>query len=169
MSSLTLRQAQAAELEAAKKRARDAFLVFEHREGSRLVDAKELPTVIRSLGINPSNAQCDAILNDMKNEDGSALISIERFENVMAHALVEKQAEFHRDDYHRLVRAFRAFDTDQKGWINADLLKNLLLSRGDQFSADEVNHFLSVAVDEDTGKIYYEDYAMALATDGRDI
>ena len=169
MSTLTLRQAQAAELEAARKRAREAFLVFEHREGSRLVDSKELPTVIRSLGINPSNVQCDAILSDVKNEDGSALISVERFENIMAQALVEKKTEFQRDDYHRLIRAFRAFDTDQKGWINADLMKNLMLSRGDQFTADEVNHLLSVAVDEDTGKIYYEDYAMLLATDGRDI
>lgn len=169
MSTLTFRQAQAAELEAAKKRAREAFLIFEHREGSRLVEGKDIPTIIRSLGINPTGAQCEVLMNDARNEDGSALFSVERFENVMAQALVERKSEFQRDDYHRLLRAFRAFDPDKRGWINADVLKNLMLTRGEPYSSEEVNHMLSVAVDEDTGKIYYEDYAMLLATDGRDI
>eukprot|EP00951_Prasinocladus_malaysianus_P030290 scaffold284460_cov50-Prasinocladus_malaysianus.AAC.1 len=168
--AVALRPQQAAELEAAKKRARDAFLIFEHREGSRLVDGKEIATVIRSLGINPTGPQCDQLLEEVRNEDGSPLITLDRFESVMAQALVEKsKTEFQRDDYHRLMRAFRAFDPEKRGWINADYLKNLMLTRGEQFTPDEVNHMLSVAVDEDTGRIYYEDYAMLLATDGRDI
>ena len=167
--SLALRQTQAAELEAAKKRAREAFLIFEHREGSKLVDSKEIPTVIRSLGINPTGEQCDILLGEMKNEDGTPLITVERFEVVMAQALVEKQKEYQRDDYHRLMRAFRAFDPDKKGWLNTEQWKKIMIAKGEPLNQNELDHLLSVAVDEDTGRIYYEDYAMLLATDGRDI
>uniref|UniRef100_A0A061RCU6 Ef-hand calcium-binding domain-containing protein 2 n=1 Tax=Tetraselmis sp. GSL018 TaxID=582737 RepID=A0A061RCU6_9CHLO len=167
--SVTARQAQAAELETARRRAREAFLIFEHREGSKLVDVKEIPTVIRSLGINPTSEQCEMLVNDVRNEDGSPLVAVEKFESIMGQALVDTRTELRRDDYHRLLRAFRAFDPEKKGWINADFLKNLMLTRAEQFTADEVNHMLSVSVDEDTGKIFYEDYAMLLATDGRDI
>eukprot|EP00873_Tetraselmis_striata_P006582 jgi/Tetstr1/426846/TSEL_017060.t1 len=164
-----LRPQQAAELEATKKRVREAFLTFEHREGSKLVDSKEIATVIRSMGINPSSAQCDLILSEIRNEDGTPLITLDKFESVMTRYLMEKKSELQRDDYHRLLRAFKFFDPEKRGWIPADYLKNLMLTKGEVFSSDEVNHMLSAAVDEDTGRIYYEDYAMLLATDGRDI
>lgn len=37
-----------------KGRTRDVLISFEHKEGSRMVDIKDLATVVRALGVNPT-------------------------------------------------------------------------------------------------------------------
>ncbi|KAK9808641.1 hypothetical protein WJX72_001102 [[Myrmecia] bisecta] len=149
--------------------AREAFMVFEHKEGSKMVDEKEIATVIRSMGINPSNAQIAEVQAQLKEgaEDDFNLIPLETFERVIAEFVQAKRDELARADYHLLMRAFRAFDPDKTGWIDAEVLKNLLLSKGEVFNGQEAGNMLGCAVDGDSGRIYYEDYAYVLATDGR--
>ena len=64
-----------------------------------------------------------------------------------------------------ILRAFRAFDTDGKGYVMAEVLKSALM-RGDAMTEDELFKMFGTAADE-SGKIYYEDYAARLANDGR--
>lgn len=37
-----------------KTKAHDVLISFEHKEGSRMVDIKELGTIMRALGVNPT-------------------------------------------------------------------------------------------------------------------
>ena len=55
---------------------------------------------------------------------------------VSAFALSNKN-DLIRDDYHKLMRAFRALDPERKGYIDAELLGNLMSSRGEAFNAQE--------------------------------
>lgn len=60
---------------------------------------------------------------------------------VSAFALSNKN-ELIRDDYHKLMRAFKALDPEKKGYIAADLFKSLMSSRGEAFSSQETTTML---------------------------
>lgn len=67
-----LLQRRAELIENAKNRVREAFIAFEQKEGSLIVDAKDVGAIIRALGYNISASQatqllqvirCDALLS----------------------------------------------------------------------------------------------------------
>ena len=60
---------------------------------------------------------------------------------VSAFALSNKN-DLIRDDYHKLMRAFRALDPEKKGYIDAELFGGLMSSRGESFSTQETNTML---------------------------
>lgn len=69
----------------------------------------------------------------------------------------------------RLPRAGRAFDPEGKGWIDAEVLRSVLSSKGSEpLSADELTKMMGCAADEQ-GRVYYEDYCQKTANDGRTI
>ena len=72
------------QVDALKKRVREAVVLFEHKEGSRQVDLKEIPTLIRSLGFNPSGQQANMVIDQLAtlNAD-STLIPMEHVETVV--------------------------------------------------------------------------------------
>jgi Ca2+-binding EF-hand superfamily protein len=196
---------KAEQLAEAKKRVREAFIIFEHKEGSKLVDAKELPTIVRSLGVNPTTAQVQTLQQRIAAAlapppstppaaaaipaaaDGSApaaappatppaaaasaapaFLALEQCEGLIAAWLLESKDALQRDDYHTLLRAFKALDPDNTGYIEADKLEQLLGSCEDALSPEELNNMLSVSAD-DQGRVLYQEFALRLATDGRPI
>eukprot|EP00877_Chromochloris_zofingiensis_P007978 jgi/Chrzof1/3433/Cz12g25080.t1 len=154
----------------AKKRVREAFIVFEHREGSKLVDAREIPTIVCSLGVNPTTAQLQALQERITqaSPDETNMVALEHCEGIIATFLIENKDALARDDYHTLMRAFRACDEESKGFVDYEQFKTLLTSGADALSMEEANLMVSFAAD-DMGRIYYEDYAYQLATDGRTV
>ncbi len=78
-------------------------------------------------------------------------------------------------------QAFQSLDTDKKGYLEAEYFKNLMsrpvpaspppppllllciCSHGEKFSQEELEEMLAAAVDVETGRIYYEDFAELLA------
>lgn len=68
-------------VEATKKRVREAVTLFEHKEGSKSVDIKEIPTLVRYLGVNPTGVQLTqltdqlATLNADTGADNTSLLS----------------------------------------------------------------------------------------------
>lgn len=195
---------KAEQLAESKKRVREAFIIFEHKEGSKLVDAKELATIVRSLGINPTTAQVQALQQRIAAAlapppatppaaaaaaaDGPApeaappatppaavaaasppaFLALEQCEGLIAAWLLESKDALQRDDYHTLLRAFKALDPDNTGYIEADTLEQLLGSCEDALSPEELNNMLSVSAD-DQGRVLYQEFALRLATDGRPI
>ncbi|KAK3246517.1 hypothetical protein CYMTET_43948 [Cymbomonas tetramitiformis] len=158
------------QLEAIKRRIKDAFALFEleTKDKKGMVDEREIPTIIRSLGINPAQDQLRDLITEIRGEDNTTgCVEHERFERTMIKVLTEQANEYKRDNEEKILRAFRAFDPENKGYIEGDYLKNLLMTRGDSFRPEEVTELLGVALDEQSGNIHYEDYAELLANDGR--
>ncbi|GIL86092.1 hypothetical protein Vretimale_13887 [Volvox reticuliferus] len=153
-------------------RVRESFILFEHKEGSRLVDFKDVPTAIRSCGVNPTSVQLNLILDQLAalnaESEATGLVNMENFEIVVSNFLIQQEASLLRDDYHTLLRAFRAFDPEGRGFIEAETLRTLLSGRGEPMTEEELNRMMVVAGDEQ-GRVWYEDYAQRLANDGRTI
>jgi len=61
-----------------------------------------------------------------------------------------------------LQQAFRAIDTKGEGYLNPESLRKLLTLRGDKLSEEEVEEFMRYAVDSETGRIFYNEYAAAV-------
>ncbi|PNW72406.1 hypothetical protein CHLRE_16g676645v5 [Chlamydomonas reinhardtii] len=158
--------------ERVRARVREAFILFEHKEGSRLVDFKDVPTAVRACGVNPTAVQMTHILDQLAalnaETDATGYVGLENFELVVCNFLIQQEASLFRDDYHTLLRAFRAFDPDGRGFIDAESFKSLLTGKGEALSEDELAKMMTVAADGE-GKIWYEDYAQRLANDGRTI
>ena len=57
----------------------------------------------------------------------------------------------------------QTLDPDNKGYIEAEKLRNLLTTHGERFSQEEIDDFLSFASDSETGLMHYEDYVMQVA------
>eukprot|EP00899_Mesostigma_viride_P004464 jgi/Mesvir1/14018/Mv11906-RA.1 len=156
-------------IELKKKKIRDAFLLFEHKDKKNATDEREIPTIVRYLGLNPTSEQLERILAESKTpESTSGLIDYYRFEDVMVEILMHEDKAYARDNEERLMRAFRALDPDGKGYISGEHLKDLMMTKGDPFQTEEAAEFLHMAVDEATGLVYYEDIVELLANDGKE-
>src|SRR5689334_17335330 len=117
---------KADQLADAKKRVRDAFISFETKENSRLANIKDVPTIARSLGVNPTTSQIQALLDQVAAAlptEQTSTVALEQCEGLIATWLVESKDSLVRDDYHTLMRAFKALDPDNRGWIDAEQLK----------------------------------------------
>ena len=153
-----------------KKRFRDVAVIFEHREGSRLVDPKEIPTIVRALGFNPSNEQLQILqerIAAVLSEDTS-LVPLESIEGTVLAFLVEQKGAMVRDSYFSILKSFQALDPSDRGFIEAEQLREALSSCTDGLSTEEANSMITTAADNQ-GRIFYAEYAYKLATDGRDI
>lgn len=161
-----------------RRKVRDAVLLFEHKEGSKQVDLKEIGTLVRSLGYNPSPSQVNAILEQLSALQGEGgggggddrltnLLPLEHIENVVSAYLMSHEGDLVRDDYHLLIRAFRVFDSEGKGYVLAEQMRSILSARGEEpLTEDELSKMIGRSADEN-GKIYYEDVSQRLVNDGR--
>ena len=89
---------------------KEAFTLFD-KDGNGTITTKELGTVMRSLGQDPTEAE----LQDMINEvdcDGNGTIDFPEFLTMMARKMKDKDSE------EEIREAFRVFDKDGNGFIS---------------------------------------------------
>ncbi|EGB02575.1 Calcium-binding protein [Aureococcus anophagefferens] len=146
-----------------KKKIREAFQLFD-KDRKGCVIQEEVSTIMRYLGAYPTErAMVKEILPDMMEDEPSAFVKYERFEPKMLEILAE--GDWEPDSEEVLLQAFRVFDEDGKGYIEANRLREALITKGTPFREKEIDAFLSVAKDLETGHIYYEDYVALLTAD----
>ncbi|CAM9220695.1 unnamed protein product [Ectocarpus sp. 8 AP-2014] len=157
-------------MEAQRKRIKEAFALFDKdKKGEKLprqlVVQDEVSTIMRYLGAYPSEkAMTQEILPDMQGDDVTAAVTYASFETKMLEILASRAWD--PDPPEVLLRAFRAIDEKGCGYIETAKMNELLVSKGTPFRAKEIEAFLSVAKDTETGHIYFEDYVASLTTDG---
>ena len=59
----------------------------------------------------------------------------------------------------------RAFDEEGRGYVEATKLREALITKGTPFREKEIEAFMEVAKDDETGRIYYEDYVALLSAE----
>lgn len=172
-----------------KARVRSAFSLVElqTKETRGKCDEREIPMLCRTLGLNPTQDQLLSIVEELRDVGGGAgdetqssthktgYVAYKRFEDVMLDLFTTRKVEFTRDNEQTIIRAFKTFDPNGDGFIDAEHLRNLLSTQGDLFDETEVSAFLDAAGEKtggggDTaggGRVYYEDFAAILANDGR--
>ena len=81
----------------------------------------------------------------------------------MLEILADKSMEPDSSDI--MLQAFKVLDEEDKGYLTSEVMEHLLTDKGTGFRPKELEQFLQVAKDPETGNIYYEDY-IALLTRG---
>ncbi|KDO34611.1 hypothetical protein SPRG_00674 [Saprolegnia parasitica CBS 223.65] len=145
---------------------RSAFDMFD-KERKGCVIQEEVSTIMRYLGAYPSEKDIiKKILPEMQDDEPSTFVTYEKFEKKMLEVMYSH--EYEPDSDEALMAAFRVLDPDKKGYLEADVMKELLLTKGTPFREKELEGFMHVAKDADTGRIYYEDY-ISLVTQELDV
>ena len=146
------------------KKIRAAFKIFD-KDDKNAVPPEEIGSIMRYLGYFPSeNDIVNIILPEMREEHDIGHIPYTVFEKKMLEIM--STDEYDPDIYDtKLMHAFQVLDKDRNGWIEPAYMKKLLTSRGKMpFRPAEIDSFLKVATDKETGRIYYEDYVSLLIT-----
>ncbi len=153
-----------------KAKLKTAFAIFEQKDTAGYVYKREVPTIVRSAGLNPREQLMSDIMKEVHSKDIEAeVISFDNLEKILLLAMKERLNEVVRDSKETIMRAFMAFDKQGLGYINAQEFQGILESTGDQFTEEELKDFMAAAADKETGNIDYEQYARLLADDGRAI
>lgn len=129
----------------------EAFSLFD-RDNDGIITIKELGTLMRSLGHNPTENE----LADMINEEGT--IDFLEFLKRMARNMRKMSFE------EQILEAFQVSDKDGNGLISAVELGSLLKYLGEKVSDEEVDEMFGDADLDGDGLINYEEFMkMALS------
>jgi Ca2+-binding EF-hand superfamily protein len=160
-----------------KKKIHNSFHLFD-RDGQGLVIKEEIGTIMRSLYAFPTEEQLvteiipqlqqstnsnatNNVDNPANNTDTDSLyISYSSFEPFMLKVMLEKL--FAPPNEELLLQAFKVLDTENRGYIDEATMVELLTENEWAFRERELEDFLRVAKDTDTGYVHYEDYIQLL-------
>ena len=122
---------------------------------------EEISYIMRFFNQFPSEAQViDYIIPKLEDDEPSDYIKLSKFEPFMLEVLAKN--EFEPSPAEHLLAAFRVLDTEKKGRIPIDVLKNMLTTEGIPFREKEMNEFEKYSLDKSQKYVYYEDYVAKL-------
>ncbi|KAL0222185.1 hypothetical protein RCL1_002039 [Eukaryota sp. TZLM3-RCL] len=146
-----------------RERIKSKFDPFDRsRNGS--CDEREFGTILRSLGLAPSEEELARLLQDCRDDEPSSFLLYERVEMVLIQALLDHQLRGHykMPSDEDILQAFQVLDPQKKGFIEADVLREYLSSMGEPFRYKELDDFFSVS--EFNGLVEYKAYIRKLCT-----
>ena len=129
---------------------KDAFSLFD-KDGDGNITTKELGTVMRSLGQNPTENELQEMINEV-DADKSGTIEFSEFLNLMAKKMKDTDTE------EELIEAFKVFDKDGNGFISAAELKHVIINLGEKLSEEEIEDMVKEADFDGDGQINYKEF-----------
>merc|ERR1711881_248499 len=142
---------------------KSAFTLFE-TQAQGAVSKNEMGTIIRALGLNPSEAQLARII-DMIGPEDSGFVLYDKFLPVVLDILKTRQLDGEllvRDTEEDIIQAFQVLDAELRTYVNGEELKDQLMTMGERFTQDEAMEMLNTAADPETAVVRYADYAATL-------
>lgn len=133
---------------------KEAFSLFD-KDGDGTITTKELGTVMRSLGQNPTEAELQDMINEV-DADGNGTIDFPEFCTLMARKMKDTDSE------EELKEAFRVFDKDGNGFISAAELRHIMTNLGEKLTDEEVDEMLREADIDGDGQINYEEFVKVM-------
>ena len=119
------------------------------------ITTKELGTVMRSLGQNPTEAELQDMIAEV-DSNGSGTIDPQEFLGLMARRTKDTESE------EELREAFRVFDKDQNGFISAAELRHVMTNLGEKLSDEEVGEMIREADVDGDGNINYDEFVKVM-------
>ncbi|XP_041449033.1 calmodulin-A-like [Drosophila obscura] len=133
---------------------REAFQVFD-RENKGCITCKELGTVMRSLGQNPTEAELYDLIDEI-DLDGDGTIDFSEFLHMMSHRMQDIGSE------ESLLQGFKIFDRDGNGYISTLELKTTMMMLGEKVTDEEVREIMAEIDQDRDGRISYAEYLSAM-------
>lgn len=129
---------------------KEAFSLFD-KDGDGTITNKELGTVMRSLGQNPTEAELQDMVNEV-DADGNGTIDFPEFLTMMARKMKDTDSE------EEIKEAFKVFDKDGNGFISAAELRHVMTNLGEKLSDNEVDEMIREADVDGDGQINYDEF-----------
>ena len=129
---------------------KDAFSLFD-KDGDGTITTKELGTVMRSLGQNPTENELQEMINEV-DADKSGSIEFTEFLNLMAKKMKDTDTE------EELYEAFKVFDKDGNGFISCLELKHVMTNLGEKLTEEEIDEMVKEADFDGDGQINYKEF-----------
>jgi Ca2+-binding EF-hand superfamily protein len=142
------------------------FELFEKADAPGTCDTREVGTLLRGMGLNPSEAVVLRVIELVEEPTTTGRVRLDRLQPIILDILTSYQFEgklMVRENEEMLMRAFQAIDREGRGYIEAETMRSLLTSAGERFGPEEALEMVSAAADPETGRIYYEEYAALLS------
>ena len=127
-----------------------AFELFDKDRNGKIT-SKELGTVMRGLGQNPTEEELKQMIREVEL-DGNGTIDFKEFLCLM----VKKMKDTDTDE--ELLEAFKVFDRDGNGFITSHELRNIMNSLGENLSPEEIEEMIKEADLDNDGQIDYEEF-----------
>jgi len=135
---------------------RAAFELFDKdRDGK--ITTKELGTVMRNLGQNPTDSELQEMINEV-DLDGNGNIDFKEFLGLMVRKMKDTDTE------EELLEAFKVFDRDGNGLISSIELRHVMTQLGEKLTDDEVEEMIKEADQDGDGYINYEEFVKMMMT-----
>lgn len=135
---------------------KEAFSLFD-KDGDGKITTKELGTVMRSLGQNPSESELTDMINEVDvDSDGS--IDFPEFLTMMARKMKDTDSEA------EIAEAFKVFDRNGDGKISAAELRHVLTSIGEKLSDADVDQMIREADVNNDGEIDIQEFTQLLSS-----
>ncbi|XP_037832970.1 troponin C, skeletal muscle isoform X1 [Kryptolebias marmoratus] len=139
-----------------------AFDMFD-TDGGGDISTKELGTVMRMLGQNPSREELDAIIEEVDEDDleklhlssGSGTIDFEEFLVMMVQQLKEDQAGKSEEE---LSECFRIFDKNGDGFVDREEFGDILHMTGEQVTEEDIDEMFGESDTNKDGKIDFDEF-----------
>uniref|UniRef100_A0A4X2KJ65 Calmodulin like 3 n=1 Tax=Vombatus ursinus TaxID=29139 RepID=A0A4X2KJ65_VOMUR len=116
---------------------KEAFSLFD-KDSDGCITTKELGTVMRSLGQNPTEAELKNMIGEI-DTDGNGTIDFPEFLSMMAKKMKDTDSE------EEIREAFRVFDKDGNGLVSAAELRHVMTKLGEKLTDDEVDEMIREA------------------------
>ena len=125
----------------------ECFKLFDKDEDGK-IDATEIASVVRALGLNPSQPEVEAMVKKVAPSGGQ--VGVDAIFTVMdGHGIVNGSEE-------EVIDAFKIFDNQGNGKIMASELKAIYCNMGEAFNEEEAEQLMAALPIDDKG---YVDYA----------
>ncbi|XP_050563331.1 calmodulin-like [Spodoptera frugiperda] len=121
------------------------------------ITTKELGTVMRSLGQNPTEAELQDMINEV-DADGNGTIDFPEFLTMMARKMKDTDSE------EEIREAFRVFDKDGNGFISAAELRHVMTNLGEKLTDEEVDEMIREADIDGDGQVNYEEFVTMMTS-----
>ncbi|XP_020829378.1 calmodulin [Phascolarctos cinereus] len=133
---------------------KEAFSLFD-KDSDGCITTKELGTVMRSLGQNPTEAELKSMIGEI-DTDGNGTIDFPEFLSMMARKMKDTDSE------EEIREAFRVFDKDGNGFVSAAELRHVMTKLGEKLTDDEVDEMIREADVDGDGQVNYEEFVRML-------
>ena len=114
---------------------KEAFQIFD-KHGEGVINSKELGTIMRSLGLSPSDEDLKEIIDSFDNDKNNNMIDFNSFLIIMARRKndIDKEED--------LLEAFRVFDKENNGKISARELRYVMMSSGEDLNENAIEDMI---------------------------
>jgi len=134
---------------------KEVFSLFD-KDGDGTITTKELGTVMRALGQNPTEAEIQDMIHEV-DLDSSGSIEFNEFCELMTKRIRETDTEA------EMREAFAVFDRDGNGFITAEELRIVMTNLGEKLSESEVAEMIREADLDGDGQINYDEFCRMMA------